>query len=105
MVALGRIRCFSFFSTFVQCKTCPAQVDEQEVLAITFDPDKAVACFLPPEEPVVLTKGLTPKPTRRGGMGRAGAKHELMSIPDTAAGESEDWAGKADLFEQKGLGD
>ena len=66
-----------------------AQVEEQEVLAITFDPDKAVACFLPPEEPVVLTKGLTPKPTRRGGMG-SGAKHELISIPDTAAGEYED---------------
>ena len=59
------------------------------MLAITFEPDKAVACFLPPEEPVVLTKGLTPKPTRRGGMG-SGAKHELMSIPDTAAGEYED---------------
>ena len=67
-----------------------AQVEEQEVLAITFHPDKAVACFLPPEEPVVLTKGRTLKPPRRGGMGSRGSKHEMMSIPDTAAGEYED---------------
>ncbi|CAL1137148.1 unnamed protein product [Cladocopium goreaui] len=65
-------------------------VEEQDVLAITFHPDKAVACFLPPEEPVVLTKGLTPKETRRGGMGRRGVKQEVVSIPDTAAGEYED---------------
>ena len=61
----------------------------QEVVAITFHPDKAVACFLPPEEPLVLTKGLTPKPIRRG-IRRGGAGHELVSLPDTAPGEYED---------------
>ena len=64
------------------------QVEAQEVLAITFHPDKAVACFLPPQEPLVLTKGLTPKPIRRGI--RRGAGHELMSLPDTAPGDYED---------------
>ena len=57
-----------------------AQVEEQEVLAITFHPDKAVACFLPPEEPVVLSKGLTPKPIRRGGMCRRAARDEVCSV-------------------------
>ncbi|CAJ1372289.1 unnamed protein product [Effrenium voratum] len=55
-------------------------VEEQEVLAITFHPDKAVACFLPPEEPVVLSKGLTPKPIRRGGMCRRAARDEVCSV-------------------------
>ena len=64
-------------------------MEAQEVLAITFYPDKAVACFLPPQEPLVLTKGLTPKPTRRGIRHGSGA-HELMSLPDTAPGEYED---------------
>ena len=67
-----------------------AKVKDQDILAITFHPDKAVACFLPCEEPVVLTKGQTPRPTRRGGMGSRGVKHEVMSTPDTAAGEYED---------------
>ena len=66
------------------------QVEDQEVLAITFTPDKAVACFLPPEEPVVLTKGRTPKPIRRGGMAGRAVGSEVMSIPETAAGEYED---------------
>lgn len=64
-------------------------VESQEVLAITFHPDKAVACFPPPQEPLVLTKGLTPKPIRRG-IRRGGAGHELVSLPDTAPGEYED---------------
>ena len=68
----------------------PSQVEDQEVLAITFTPDKAVACFLPPEEPVVLTKGRTPKATRRGGMASRTVGSEVMSVPDTAAGEYED---------------
>lgn len=65
-------------------------VEEQEVLAITFHPDKAVACFLPPEEPVVLTKGRTQKASRRGGMGSRGSRHDVASIPGTAAGEYEE---------------
>jgi len=56
------------------------QVEEQDVLAITFLPDKAVACFLPPEQPVLLTKGLTPKPIRRGGMTGRAANQEVGSI-------------------------
>eukprot|EP00435_Cladocopium_sp_Y103_P034801 s888_g9.t1 len=64
-------------------------VESQEVVAITFHPDKAVACFLPPQEPLILTKGLTPKPIRRG-IRRGGGSHELMSVPDTAPGEYED---------------
>ena len=60
------------------------------MISVTFHPDKAVACFLPPDDPVVLTKGRTPKATRRGGMGSRGSRHEMMSIPDTAAGEYED---------------
>ena len=68
-----------------------SQVEAQEVLAITFYPDKAVACFLPPQEPLVLTKGLTPKPFRRGkGKGRSSASHETVSLPDTAPGEYQD---------------
>lgn len=55
-------------------------VEEQDVLAITFLPDKAVACFLPPEQPVLLTKGLTPKPIRRGGMTGRAANQEVGSI-------------------------
>ena len=71
--------------------TC-TQVEAQEVLAITFHPDKAVACFLPPQEPLVLTKGLTPKPFRRGkGKSRCAAGHETVSLPDTAPGEYQDW--------------
>ena len=50
------------------------------MLAITFLPDKAVACFLPPEQPVLLTKGLTPKPIRRGGMSGRAANQEVGSI-------------------------
>jgi hypothetical protein len=57
-------------------------------LSITFHPDKAAECYLPPEQPVVLTKGKTPRPTRRGGMGGRGL--EMMSMPDTAAGEYDD---------------
>lgn len=57
-------------------------------MSITFHPDKAVECYLPPEQPVVLTKGKTPRPTRRGGMGGRGL--EMMSMPDTAAGEYDD---------------
>ena len=68
-----------------------SQVEDQEVLAITFNPDKAVACFPPPQQPVLLTKGRAPKRIRRGGMNGRGVKGEVMSIPDTA-GEYEDWA-------------
>ena len=70
------------------CLVTCTQVKAQEVFAITFRPDKAVACFLPPQEPLVLSKGLTEKTTRRGkGKGRSG---ELESLPDTAPGEYED---------------
>ena len=74
-------RCLSFL---------PSQVEDQEVLAITFTPDKAVAGFPSPEEPVELTKGRTPKPIRRGGMAGRAVRSEVMSIPETAAGEYED---------------
>jgi len=37
------------------------------IFAISFKPDEPVAAFMPPSS-VVLTKGLTSKPTRRGGM-------------------------------------
>ena len=63
-----------------------AQVEQQEVLAISFHPDKAVAC----EEPVVLSKGHPAKAMRRGGMCRRGAQQEVTSIPDTAPGEYDD---------------
>lgn len=49
------------------------------MLAITFNPDEPVAAFPPPEEPVVLTKGLTQKKMRRGGMGNRGQSHEESS--------------------------
>ena len=64
------------------------QVEEQKVLAITFHPDKAVAC----EEPVVLSKGHPTKTMRRGGMCQRGLRQEMMSIPDTAPGEYQEWA-------------
>ena len=71
-----------------------AQVEDQEVLAITFHPDKAVACFLPPDKPLVLSKGLTRKPIRRSGMNRRVRRRvdgdESASVPETAAGEYED---------------
>jgi hypothetical protein len=71
-----------------------AQVEDQEVLAITFHPDKAVACFLPPDKPLVLSKGLTRKPIRRSGMNRRMRRRvdgdESASVPETAAGEYED---------------
>ena len=73
-----------------------SEVEDQDVLAITFSPDKAVACFLPPEESVVLTKGLTPKPTRRGGKGRR-ANCEVMSAAGTEA-EYEDWVAGVHLL-------
>ena len=70
------------------CLVTCTQVKAQEVFAITFRPDKAVACVLPEQKPVVLSKGLTEKTTRRGkGKGRSG---ELESLPDTAPGEYED---------------
>ena len=54
------------------------QVEEKDVLAISFHPDKAVACFfLPPQESVLLTN-LTPKPIR-GGMSGRGVSDELGS--------------------------
>lgn len=56
-----------------------SKVEETDVLAITFNPDKAVAAFPPPEEPVVLTKGITQKKMRRGGMGSRGQSHEVSS--------------------------
>lgn len=62
------------------------KVEATDVLAITFNPDKAVAAFPPPEEPVLLTKGLTQKKMRRGGMGNR-TQAEVMSMPDTAAGD------------------
>ncbi|CAL1137167.1 unnamed protein product [Cladocopium goreaui] len=69
-------------------------VEDQEVLAITFHPDKAVACFLPPDKPLVLSKGLTRKPIRRSGMNRRVRRRvdgdESASVPETAAGEYED---------------
>ena len=72
------------------CPVTCTQVKPQEVFAITFRPDKAVACFLPPQEPLVLSKGLTEKTTRRAkGKGRSGG-HESESLPDTAPGEYED---------------
>jgi hypothetical protein len=56
------------------------QVEDQEVLAFTFHPDKAVTCFfLPPQKSVLLTKGLTPKPIRRGGMSGRGVTDEVGS--------------------------
>ena len=70
-----------------------AQVEEQEVLAITFHPDKAVACFLAQDQPVVLSMGLTSKPLRRARMNRRAwplSDAEVASVPDTAAGEYED---------------
>jgi len=39
------------------------------VVAVSFKPDEAVAAFLPPPS-MILTKGLTFKPTRRGGMNK-----------------------------------
>eukprot|EP00435_Cladocopium_sp_Y103_P024068 s4213_g5.t2 len=68
-------------------------VEEQEVLAITFNPDKAVACFLAQDQPVVLSMGLTSKPLRRARMNRRAWPQmdaEVASLPDTAAGEYED---------------
>ena len=70
-------------------------MEDQEVLAITFHPDKAVACFLPPDKPLVLSKGLTRKPIRRSGMNRRVRRRvdgDEASVPETAAGEYEDWA-------------
>ena len=75
-------------------------MEDQEVLAITFNPDKAVACFLPPDKPLVLSMGLTRKPIRRSGMHRRVRRRteedEVASVPETAAGEYEDW-GKVGL--------
>eukprot|EP00435_Cladocopium_sp_Y103_P016709 s5014_g4.t1 len=69
-------------------------VQAQDVLAITFHGDKAVTCWLPPEQAVVLSKGLTRKPVRRSGTDRnvRPRRHEgdAVSIPDTAPGEYED---------------
>ena len=72
-------------------------MEDQEVLAITFNPDKAVACFLPPDKPLVLSMGLTRKPIRRSGMHRRVRRRtegdevaSLASVPETAAGEYED---------------
>ena len=53
------------------------------MLAITFNPDEAVAAFPPPEVRVVLTKGLTQKEMRRGGMGNRSQSHEVNSIQGT----------------------
>jgi hypothetical protein len=43
--------------------------EEASIVAVSFKPDEAVAAFLPPPS-VILTKGLTFKPTRRGGMNK-----------------------------------
>eukprot|EP00435_Cladocopium_sp_Y103_P020540 s4213_g5.t1 len=74
-------------------KAIDLKVEEQEVLAITFNPDKAVACFLAQDQPVVLSMGLTSKPLRRARMNRRAWPQmdaEVASLPDTAAGEYED---------------
>eukprot|EP00435_Cladocopium_sp_Y103_P065840 s123_g27.t2 len=59
-------------------------VEQQEVLAISFHPDKAVAC----EEPVVLSKGHPAKAMRRGGMCRRGVRQEVMSCRPGAKSHS-----------------
>mmetsp|Transcript_119649 Transcript_119649/g.217395 ORF Transcript_119649/g.217395 Transcript_119649/m.217395 type:complete len:430 (+) Transcript_119649:80-1369(+) len=73
----------------IQVKT----LDEKaSIVAISFMPDEPVAAFMPPSS-MILTKGLTFKPTRRGGMHKKLSKSiepdcDLMSLK--TEGEYED---------------
>ena len=70
-------------------------MEDQEVLAITFHPRQGCGVLPATGQALVLSKGLTRKPIRRCGMNRRVRRRvdgDEASVPETAAGEYEDWA-------------